>query len=148
MKVIGLSKPVPPSEFGHESCPSHIRIGHNVQKFRLISTVLGSVYARRACSPNYRPIPLSLVPPKGQVGLMVLMQLTPTTPESNAELIRSARLMSCVKKPAISPYLLSLDLARTSSSVSNLFIATTGPKISSLEMKASSLVLVKMVGSM
>jgi hypothetical protein len=63
---------------------------------------------------------------------MVLMQLIPTTPESMSELSRSARVMSWVNTPAMSPYLLSLARSTISSSVSNLLMTATGPKISSL----------------
>lgn len=110
-------------------------------------TVLGSVNMRNALMAFSRPVPLSLLPPKGAVRKHRDTQLMPTMPLSISDATRIALLMSWVKTPAIKPKLVSLALATISSSVLKLLSTDIGPKISLREISASAGTFVKTVGS-
>ena len=63
-------------------------------------------------------------------------QLTHTVPARSREATRWARERFSVKSIALSPYLVSLASATTSSSVSKELTMQTGPKISSLAVRS------------
>lgn len=69
----------------------------------LINTVFRSVNIRSASIAFSRPVPDILLPPNGACRKAMLTALMPTMPDSRSAAKRSARLMSCVKTPAMSP---------------------------------------------
>ena len=68
------------------------------------------------------------------------------SPESKSRIERKARLMSRVKSEVESPYLTEFTIRTVSSQVSTGMTDVTGPKISSMAMRASGFTSVKMVG--
>ena len=73
--------------------------------------------------------------------------LIPTIPNSSASETRITRELSRVKTYATSPYSVALASARTSSSLSNVAIGATGPKISSWKTRADVGTSTKTVGA-
>ena len=86
--------------------------------------------------PPSRPKPEAFTPPNGAAGLEMMPWLMPIIPYSSASLTRMTRPRSLVKTYEASPYSVPLALLIASASVRKVLIGATGPKISSLIIRA------------
>src|SRR5690606_8403830 len=90
-----------------------------------------SRYAASPCRPPSRPKPLSLYPPKGELGsnlLNVFPQMTPAL-----SFVASSKILAplSVQTPADRPYIVLFAFSIASSGVRKVITVSTGPKISS-----------------
>src|SRR5580765_174377 len=92
-------------------------------------------YGSKPCNPPSRPMPDSLYPPNGLVGSNLLYVFAQITPARRALVILKILEPLSVHTPPLRPYGVLLAFSIASSTVRKVWIATTGPKISSCTMR-------------
>ena len=116
-------------------------IEFNISKARyrnqscLMQTFSGSEKNPRLHAPPSRPTPEFLTPPNGVLKSRCNQVLTQMIPVSILCAISCARFVSPDHTEPASPYSVEFAISIASSSYSNRWMVTTGPKISSVEVR-------------
>src|SRR5438874_11655224 len=92
-------------------------------------------YPSNPCRPPSRPMPDSLYPPNGDVGSNLLYVFAQMTPARSLLVTLKIFEPLSVHTPPLSPYGVLFAFSTASATVRNVWMATTGPKISSCTMR-------------